>query len=108
VTAVGSDGRSWIHVDLAAPEFIADRDTGDEHAYPRISAMTSCPECGAPREPEPTDEERRRIFDDVDYEWQRPDGLYLCGGYGLMGGGFGFYVTCDRCGFFTKEQTAED
>ncbi len=65
-------------------------------------ARSPCPSCGAPVQPEPTDEERKRIFDDADYQWFPPDGEYFCQGFGLLGGGYGPYVLCDRCGFFRK------
>lgn len=97
-----------VMLDLAAPAFISDRDAGDEHAYPSIADMAACPECGAPNEPEPTPLERAWIFERPDYEWVEPPGVYLRHGYGLMGGGFGNYVTCERCGFFHKEQSRHD
>ncbi len=84
-----------------------DRDPGDEHHYPRPHSMTACPECGCPAEPEPTDEERAKIFADPDFHWSAPDGTYLAFGFGLMGGGFGAYVMCERCNFFHKEQSGE-
>lgn len=61
-----------------------------------------CVRCGAPPEPEPTDEERARLLADADYEWPRPDGVYICGGFGLVGGGYGPFVICDGCGLFAK------
>lgn len=93
-------------LDMAAPEFITDHDTGDEHTHPHPLSMTECPGCSAPREPEPTDEERQRLFHEPDYEWTPPEGDYLRIGVGLAGGGFGTYATCDRCDFFHKTQSA--
>lgn len=60
-----------------------------------------CPRCGAKAAPEPTDEERKRILEDADFNWSPPDGDYLEIGFGLMGGGYGTYVICG-CGFFAK------
>lgn len=94
-------------VDLAAPAFIEHRDPGDEHSYPHPYAMLSCPSCGAPQTPEPTDAERDRLISDANYEWFPPDGEYLVIGYGLMGGGHGVYAVCDRCNFFHKVQEQE-
>lgn len=98
---------AFIHVDLAAPRFIVDRDAGDEHKYPPLSALHRCPSCNAPRPPEPTPAERARILNEPDFYWWPPPGLYLEGGFGLYGGGYGPYVECDRCGFFLKEQVAD-
>lgn len=94
---------NFLHVDLASPAYLEDRDTGDEHQYPRLSEIQACPACDAPCEPEPTNEERAQLLADADYTWFPPDGMYLTRGFGLMGGGYGPYVTCDRCGFFLKE-----
>lgn len=105
-TAVVAGG--FIHVDLAAPEFVADRDPGDEHVYPHPHALTKCPECGCLPEPEPTDEERARLLAEPDFNWFPPDGEYLCFGFGLCGGGYGSYAGCDRCGFFLKHQAGND
>ena len=92
-------GRSFAHVDFA---FVED----DRHAASRddlaVMLERGCIQCGAPPRPEPTDEERARIFADPDYTWSPPDGLYIEGGFGLMGGGYGPYVMCDGCGFFLK------
>jgi len=66
-----------------------------------------CVRCGAQLAPEPTDEERKRIFDDPDYHWPCPEGRYLECGFGLMGGGYGPYVVCD-CGFFAKHDLGPD
>lgn len=93
-------------IDAAAPEFISDQDTGDEHTYPHPLSITECPDCGAPREPEPCLEERERLWADPDYNWSPPDGEYLRAGYGLAGRGTGPYVWCDRCDFFHKVQSA--
>ncbi len=65
-------------------------------------AKGPCPKCGAQLEPEPTDEERARLLADPDFHWHPPDGVYLCGGFGLMGGGYGPYMMCDGCGFTAK------
>lgn len=96
-----------IFVELAAPCFIEDRDPGDEHDIGPVGKLRACPGCGAPAEPEPTPEERARIFADPDYNWQEPDGAYLRFGFGLCGGGFGVYAGCDRCGAFYKDQIPE-
>lgn len=61
-----------------------------------------CPSCGTPAEPEPSDAERQRIWDEPDYNWFPPEGTYLVAGFGLMGGGYGAYVVCDGCGFMAK------
>lgn len=101
---------TYLHIALAAPEFIADHDAGDEHAYPPLSKLRACPECNAPTAPEPTDEERARLLADADFTWERPDdggALYLEFGFGLMGGGYGPYACCDRCGWMGKEQVAD-
>ncbi len=66
--------------------------------------LKECPKCLAPREPEPSDEERARLLSDPDYSWAPPDGEYLHFGFGLLGGGYGTYAMCDRCDFFVKEQ----
>lgn len=63
---------------------------------------SGCVKCGAKPAPEPTDEERARLLADPDYHWLPPDGVYLECGFGLMGGGYGPWVSCDRCGFFAK------
>lgn len=99
-----------IHIAYAAPSFIEDRDPGDEHVYPRLHTLTKCPECGAPAPIEPTDEERARLLADPDYNWIPPDDDIdrLFFGFGLMGGGFGPYVVCERCGFFLKEQSSDE
>ncbi len=95
---------SGMMLDLAAPEFISDRDPGDEHEYGHPHEMTRCPECGCPAAPEPSREERERIFADADFVWFPPEGIYLHFGFGLMGGGCGSYCVCDRCGFFHKQE----
>ncbi len=90
---------AYIHVDLAHVEQPEWAFTA-EHLG--ILIDRGCIRCGAPAQPEPTDEERQRIFDEPDYQWFPPVGEFLCVGFGLMGGGYGTYVTCDRCGFFGK------
>lgn len=70
-----------------------------------LSALAKCPSCNTPIEPEPSDEEREKLFMDPDGEgWDPPEGVYMWRGYGFAGGGgIGIYVNCDECGFFAKE-----
>lgn len=89
----------YIHLDLAYVENREHEFTIDQL---RELQDRGCIRCGAQMPPEPSDEERKRIFDDPDYEWPRPDGVYLEPGFGLMGGGYGHYLSCDGCGFFAK------
>lgn len=92
-------GVGFVHCDLAVVEV-------DEHAMTAeqlaVIIDRGCIRCGTQTAPEPTDEERAHIFADPDFHWFPPDGDYLYIGFGLMGGGFGTYVNCDRCGFFAK------
>lgn len=91
--------RGFAHLDLATleePEHAATLDQLEE-----LEAR-GCIKCGAQMAPEPTDAERARLLADPDYDWYPPDGEYLSAGFGLMGGGYGPYVCCDRCGFFAK------
>lgn len=93
------EGVGFVHCDLAQVE-------DDRHAMTReqlgVIIDRGCIKCGAQTAPEPTDEERARILADADFHWFPPDGEYLYVGFGLMGGGYGTYVCCDRCGFFAK------
>lgn len=95
---VAIGGIGFAHLDLAVVE-------EPRHAATRedlqIMLERGCIQCGAPPRPEPTDEERARILADPDFTWQPPDGNYIEGGFGLMGGGYGPFVICD-CGFFLK------
>lgn len=70
-------------------------------------SLKHCPKCGTPAEPEPTDEERAKIFADPDYTWEAPPGPYLCFGFGLMGGGYGSYAVCEKCEFFLKVESPD-
>lgn len=96
---VAISGVGFAHLDLAVVEDDRNAATREDLA---VMMDRGCIRCGAPPEPEPTDEQRARIFADPDYEWPRPEGEFLFGGFGLMGGGYGPFVCCDRCGFFLK------
>lgn len=86
-------------IDLAHLENPKTSATGRELA---VLIDRGCIKCGAPPQPEPTDEERAALLADPDLMWFPPEGEYLCSGFGLMGGGYGPYVMCDRCGLFLK------
>lgn len=88
-----------IHLDVAHIEKPAWDFTAEQL---RELIDRGCIKCGAQTEPEPTAAERQRILDDLDFHWGSPDGEYLYVGFGLMGGGYGPYVHCGRCGFFGK------
>lgn len=88
-----------IHLDLS---YLEDSKVAATRAELAVLMDRGCVRCGAPPEPEPTDEERAKIFADPDFNWFPPDGTFLFGGFGLMGGGYGPYVNCDGCGLFLK------
>lgn len=92
-------GVGFAHLDLAHVE-------DDQSAMTReqlgVIIDRGCIKCGAQTESEPSDEERARILADADFQWEPPPGEYLYVGFGLMGGGYGPFVMCDRCGFFAK------
>lgn len=91
-------GVGFAHLDFA---FVEDDKAAATREDLAVLLDRGCIRCGAPPEPEPTDEERARIFADPDYNWFPPEGQYISGGFGLMGGGYGPFVICD-CGFFLK------
>lgn len=92
-------------IDLA---YLENPKTSATHAELAVLLDRGCIRCGAQPEPEPSDEIRARLLADPDFEWHPPDGRYLCGGFGLLGGGYGPYVYCDGCGLFLKLDLGPD
>lgn len=97
IAAIGKQGMVRLHL-----SHLEDGKTAATRGDLLVMLERGCIRCGAPPQPEPTDEERQRLFDDLEYSWLPPAGAYIFSGFGLVGGGYGPYVCCDGCGFFLK------
>lgn len=89
---------NFIHIDLVDVDDRASVTLDQLHEL----LDRGCIKCGAKTMPEPTAEERARIFADPDYSRPEPIGVFLHSGFGLFGGGYGPYAYCEGCGFLAK------